>query len=388
MAEVSLASRIFRQNDVDMNGVLDSQELRKVVGELAKATGVYLSSEQVNAEVAKCMKIFGGEHGVTEEGFQQYAASEPAAFEALFMWREVFSRYASPQDEMKEEDTITLVVEVCAVNEYAITREKAVAEAKELMKAANVTGKSSINFFEFVAYAREREALFGKLTQTIMKTVGGTRRRSSGGGSAHGQSAGMEAGARPRREEDAGQQAASTRKTGGSNHVCGVAKRVWENNQRFHAQAMQELAAGRKEGHWIWYIFPTHIKHGAGSKPAAAMRSLAEAQVPCFKTRSVISRVNQSLTHRASNKSLRPTPAAHESMVTIQNRTISSTSTFATIIYKYCTNLTVQCSVLLQRILRYRLPSSSSIKGALAHVCPRVPMRVQTQLIHMHIGAD
>ena len=173
MTDVSLASRLFQQNDVDKNGVLDARELRKVVRELAKASGVYLKMEQVNAEVVKCVGNFGGGGVVTEDGFQRYAASEPAAFGALFMWREVFSRYASSRDEIQEADAVNLVLDVCAVHQQAITQEKAGAEAVELMRTADTECRGSINFFEFVEYARAREALFGRLTQEVMKDVGG-----------------------------------------------------------------------------------------------------------------------------------------------------------------------------------------------------------------------
>ena len=100
MADEARAKRLFQQNDIDQNGVLDARELRKVVRELATASGVNLTMVQVQAEVAKCLGSFGSERGVTEEGFQRYAASEPSAFGALFVWREVFSRYASARDEI------------------------------------------------------------------------------------------------------------------------------------------------------------------------------------------------------------------------------------------------------------------------------------------------
>lgn len=160
-------------------GVLDGRELRKLVRDLAKATGVYLSVEQVNAEVAKCIQKFGDQRGVTEEGFARYAASEPGAFKALIMWREVFAKYASHEDEIQEADTVKLVLDVCVVNQHAITQSRAVSEAKELMQAANVSGKGSINFGEFVAYARKRPSLFGKLTSEVMNAVGGTNRRGA-----------------------------------------------------------------------------------------------------------------------------------------------------------------------------------------------------------------
>jgi len=137
MTDASLAKRLFQQNDLDQNGVLDAWELRKVVRELAAAFGVYLTNDQVNAEVAKCSANFGSAGGVTEDGFQRYAASEPAAFGALFLWREVFSRYASASDEIQEADAVKLVMDVCAVNKHAITPAKANAEAVELIKTAD-----------------------------------------------------------------------------------------------------------------------------------------------------------------------------------------------------------------------------------------------------------
>lgn len=170
MADASLAKRLFQQNDLDQNGVLDAWELRKVVRELAAAFGVYLTNDQVNAEVAKCSANFASAGGVTEDGFQRYAASEPAAFGALFLWREVFSRYASASDELQEADAVKLVMDVCAVNKHAIAPAKANAEAVELIKTADVKCRGSINFFEFVAYAREREALFGQLTREVCTT--------------------------------------------------------------------------------------------------------------------------------------------------------------------------------------------------------------------------
>lgn len=46
-----------------------------------------------------------------------------------------------------------------------------------------------------------------------------------------------------------------------------------------YARALAELRAGRKQGHWIWFVFPQIA--GLGSSPmsqAYAIRSLAEAR--------------------------------------------------------------------------------------------------------------
>jgi len=182
MADEARAKRLFQQNDIDQNGVLDARELRKVVRELATASGVNLTMVQVQAEVAKCLGSFGSKRGVTEEGFQRYAASEPSAFGALFVWREVFSRYASARDEIQGADAVKLVMDVCSVNTHAITPERADAEAVELMKTADVMRRGSVNFCEFVSYAREREALFGPLSHQVMKDVGGEARNTPAAG--------------------------------------------------------------------------------------------------------------------------------------------------------------------------------------------------------------
>ena len=48
---------------------------------------------------------------------------------------------------------------------------------------------------------------------------------------------------------------------------------------RTYERALAELRAGRKQGHWIWFVFPQVA--GLGSSPTAqhyAIRSLAEAR--------------------------------------------------------------------------------------------------------------
>ena len=53
--------------------------------------------------------------------------------------------------------------------------------------------------------------------------------------------------------------------------------RVLDSARRAHAGALCELQAGAKTGHWVWYVFPVHKQHCAGSRPDAAMRGLTEA---------------------------------------------------------------------------------------------------------------
>jgi hypothetical protein len=64
----------------------------------------------------------------------------------------------------------------------------------------------------------------------------------------------------------------------GSGESTGVVARVWKESMRWHEPAMRELLQGAKTGHWIWHVFPTHVRHAAGSKSDSAMRSLAEAR--------------------------------------------------------------------------------------------------------------
>jgi hypothetical protein len=64
----------------------------------------------------------------------------------------------------------------------------------------------------------------------------------------------------------------------GSRESTGVVARVWKESMRWHEPALRELLQGAKSGHWIWHVFPTHVRHAAGSKPDSAMRSLAEAR--------------------------------------------------------------------------------------------------------------
>jgi len=63
----------------------------------------------------------------------------------------------------------------------------------------------------------------------------------------------------------------------GSGESTGLVARVWKESMRWHEPAMRELLQGAKTGHWIWHVFPTHVRHAAGSKPDSAMCSLAEA---------------------------------------------------------------------------------------------------------------
>ena len=63
----------------------------------------------------------------------------------------------------------------------------------------------------------------------------------------------------------------------GGGESTGVVARVWKESMRWHEPAMLELLQGAKTGHWIWHVFPTHVRHAAGSKPDSAMCSLAEA---------------------------------------------------------------------------------------------------------------
>ena len=335
MADASLAKRLFQKNDLDQNGVLDARELRTVVRELAAAFGVYLTNDQVNAEVAKCSANFGSAGGVTEDGFQRYAASEPAAFGALFLWREVFSRYASASDEIQEADAVKLVMDVCAVNKHAITPAMANAEAVELMKAADVQCTGSINFFEFVAYAREREALFGQLTQEVcttppptpvplprplhralhisaalshqvMKDVGGARKKPAAGagvGSKAGGAATRSPRASGRRSEGRGGGGSS----GGGGGVAGAVGAGAVGAAASCADggggcgptgsvAAQSLLAAqadafpsilkslkkegpnkwRKRGHWAWFAFPTTLQ-GANDCRGTAVKDEGDA---------------------------------------------------------------------------------------------------------------
>ena len=64
----------------------------------------------------------------------------------------------------------------------------------------------------------------------------------------------------------------------GSRESTGVVARVWKDSMRWHEPALRELLQGAKTGHWIWHVFPTHVRHAAGSKPDSAMLSLAEAR--------------------------------------------------------------------------------------------------------------
>jgi len=52
-----------------------------------------------------------------------------------------------------------------------------------------------------------------------------------------------------------------------------------QEDARIYARALAELRAGRKQGHWIWFVFPQVA--GLGASPmsqAYAIRSLAEAR--------------------------------------------------------------------------------------------------------------
>ncbi|HEY2055673.1 MAG TPA: DUF1810 domain-containing protein [Solirubrobacterales bacterium] len=52
-----------------------------------------------------------------------------------------------------------------------------------------------------------------------------------------------------------------------------------QEDAAIYARALAELQAGRKQGHWIWFVFPQIA--GLGSSPmsqAYAIRSLAEAR--------------------------------------------------------------------------------------------------------------
>ncbi|MBS1886719.1 MAG: DUF1810 domain-containing protein [Actinobacteria bacterium] len=52
-----------------------------------------------------------------------------------------------------------------------------------------------------------------------------------------------------------------------------------QEDAAIYARALAELRAGRKQGHWIWFVFPQIA--GLGSSPmseAYAIRSLAEAR--------------------------------------------------------------------------------------------------------------
>jgi uncharacterized protein (DUF1810 family) len=52
-----------------------------------------------------------------------------------------------------------------------------------------------------------------------------------------------------------------------------------QEDAAIYARALEELRAGRKQGHWIWFVFPQIA--GLGQSPmsqAYAIRSLAEAR--------------------------------------------------------------------------------------------------------------
>ena len=55
-------------------------------------------------------------------------------------------------------------------------------------------------------------------------------------------------------------------------HFVAAQEHVWE-------QVLQELKAGRKETHWMWFIFPQHVELGRSQMARRfGLASLAEAQ--------------------------------------------------------------------------------------------------------------
>ena len=171
--DAELAGRVFRDADKDGSGTLDGDELVEVLRKVANAAGLrYMTTEELQQEALACLRVFGGESGVTLDEFQRYAATKPDLFGALYQWREFFNKYASldaeGQLEISEAGCIKLVQEVCEVNGTQITPAQAQVEAKKLMFSADIDGNGSINFGEFVKYARAKEDLFGRMKARIL----------------------------------------------------------------------------------------------------------------------------------------------------------------------------------------------------------------------------
>jgi uncharacterized protein (DUF1810 family) len=53
-----------------------------------------------------------------------------------------------------------------------------------------------------------------------------------------------------------------------------------QEDRAIYSRALEELRAGRKQGHWIWFVFPQIAGLGQSAmSQACAIRSLEEAQV-------------------------------------------------------------------------------------------------------------
>jgi uncharacterized protein (DUF1810 family) len=78
-------------------------------------------------------------------------------------------------------------------------------------------------------------------------------------------------------EDDAALQPADGLQAGLSNLI---ARGVVEEATACHASALAEITAGQKQGHWIWWVFPTLSEHGADRNTpiAAGIYNLAEAE--------------------------------------------------------------------------------------------------------------
>ena len=153
--DAELAGRVFQDADKDGSGTLDGDELVELLRKVANAAGLrYMTTEELQQEALACLRVFGGESGVTLDQFQRYAATKPDLFGALYQWREFFNKYASVdaegQLEISEAGCIKLVQEVCEVNGTPITPADAQVEAKQIMVCADIDGNGSINFGEFV----------------------------------------------------------------------------------------------------------------------------------------------------------------------------------------------------------------------------------------------
>ena len=167
--EDELASRLFREEDTNRDGVLDGNELVRILRKLAQANHRFVSKHELQQEASACLQQFGGQKGaVNLENFKRYAASRPSLFGPLYQWREVFNKYKSSDGEMRAAQAFKLVMDVCLSNGTSIDEAQAQAEALEMMKAADADGSGSISFGEFVTYAKSKEDLFGKIKERIL----------------------------------------------------------------------------------------------------------------------------------------------------------------------------------------------------------------------------
>ena len=160
---VNFAEKLFKDADKDGNGTLDQNELGKVLREMVKAAGLRVTGGQVNDELGKCLIQFGDGSTVALQGFLKYAASRPEWFGPLFQWREFFNKYACPRSgEMQLEQAQKFMKDVFLSNGRPISEAAAAEEARKMMGAADGNGDGSVSFAEFVTYAKQNLALFGK----------------------------------------------------------------------------------------------------------------------------------------------------------------------------------------------------------------------------------